>query len=67
MSTCKACRTYYRLSAHNNTANCDDCMSIFGEDDLDIDPAFEADVIELVNPTGRTKPVFFDDDSESMQ
>lgn len=55
MATCKTCGAYYKLTPYNQTQECDDCLDaipgIF-------DSVYEADVIQLTNPSGRTLPVF---------
>ena len=57
MARCVSCGNHYRQTKFNNTNKCEDC--------LDVDSVYDADydleVETLVNPSGKTKPVFYDD------
>lgn len=53
---CKTCGNYFKQSAFNKTDQCEDCIG-FEEEELEsFNNAYEADIFELTNPTGRTKP-----------
>jgi hypothetical protein len=53
MPKCVTCGSRYQLSVYNDTDKCDSCMSLDDEDLSDID--------HLVNPSGKTQPIFYDD------
>jgi hypothetical protein len=67
MATCKTCGAYFKQSSFNSTNECNDCVDTFGVDSYEFDPVYTADVLELTNPSGRTRAVFIDDDQEGMQ
>ena len=56
MAICKTCGNYYKFTAFNKSDQCEDCIG-FVEDELEsLNNAYEADILELTNPTGRTLP-----------
>lgn len=58
MPRCISCGTRYQLTKYNQTSKCEDCIDA----DLYFDNKdYDVDVELLVNPTGKTKPVFYDD------
>lgn len=60
MSTCKTCGAYYKLSVfHSDPSYCEDCDGVTNFSDEERD-----DIESLVNPTGKTAIVRYDDDSE---
>jgi hypothetical protein len=66
MATCKACGAYFKQSPYNNTNECDDCLDTFEGDSQEFDSVYEADILEITNPSGKTRPVFLDNE-EGMQ
>ena len=60
MAECKTCGAYYKLSAFNKTENCEDCSDVLDEELQEYKSAYEVDLIQITNPTGKTKPVFND-------
>lgn len=67
MTTCVICRQYYRLNQwHNSSSTCQNCIDSSATDielanKLSPDSEYELDKAALVNPSGRTKPVFYND------
>jgi len=58
MPTCLTCQNYYRLSPYNDTDHCDLCAYSSTVPMFDDEDTLEVD--HLLNPTGATKPVFYD-------
>ncbi len=56
---CVSCGDYFKRSKHNPTNYCDGCID--AADDVQYDPEFEVEVSQLLNPTGKTQPVFYED------
>lgn len=61
MATCNTCSSYYKLSAFNQSLQCENCQEVLDTDEQDsYDRAYQADMIELTNPSGRTKAVYIE-------
>lgn len=60
MPRCYSCGTKYKESEYNTSGKCDECYDV---DWLYIDDA-QVELDLLVNPSGRTKPVFYDEEPE---
>lgn len=58
MAICKTCAAYYKKNAFNNSDECDDCRDIISYEQESFNQAYEADLIQIKNPSGRTLPVF---------
>ena len=56
---CAACGAYYRLTVYNRTCFCEDCL--VQQDELYTTQA-EIGTEGIVNPSGKTMPVFYDED-----
>lgn len=58
MAQCITCNTYYRSTSYTQSLECEDCT----DDDGNTFDAFDdEDIVEIqhiLNPAGRTKPVF---------
>lgn len=61
MAICKTCGSYYKQTAFNKTDQCEDCIGVLDEEIESLNNAYEADLIQITNPTGKTKPVFNDE------
>lgn len=59
---CTCCGAYFKQTAFNQSTECDGCQDDFEEvSELCPDEAvYEADMIELKNPSGKTLPVFYE-------
>lgn len=57
MLKCYSCGTKFKQSEYNTSGKCNDC---YDDDFLYLDDD-KIDVDLLVNPTGKTKAVFYDD------
>ena len=71
MSTCVTCGSYYRKSVYNNSDECNDCLDIAidildNEDQMTYDESTDPDVFSVVNPSGKTRAVFYDHDVDSF-
>ncbi len=58
MAICTTCKRYYRQSPYNASDQCDECV-----DTLEVPLFDEEDSLEvehLLNPSGTTRPVFYD-------
>ena len=58
---CIICGSYFKASPFNRGPECDDCVDQIEYEIESFERAYEADVLEITNPTGKTKPVFLDD------
>lgn len=60
---CTCCGAYFKQNAFNQSKQCEGCQDDFSElNDLCADESsYEADVVQLVNPSGKTRPIFLDD------
>ena len=56
---CSACGKYYRLTVYNKTCFCDECL--VEQDELYTSQA-DIDSEPIINPSGKTMPVFYDDE-----
>ena len=63
---CSSCGTYYRLTPYNDTCYCDDCLAEQDKVSTENYPDIEVEKQLLLNPTGKTRPVFYDDDSHGF-
>lgn len=62
MTICVTCGEYYRLNTwHNNKLECQNCVDILPNSYVDED--YEVEKTTLLNPTGKTQPVFYEADS----
>jgi hypothetical protein len=61
MTTCVICGEYYRLNSwHSSTVHCQNCVDLQPINSrIDSDYKLEKDA--LLNPSGKTKAVFYDD------
>lgn len=60
MTTCVVCGEYFRLSPwHTNKLECQNCTDVLHSNYVDDD--LEIEKTTLLNPSGKTKPVFYDD------
>jgi hypothetical protein len=57
MTTCTLCGGYFKQSEYNDSDECYDCVDVVPPL---YDSVFEADVQELVNPTGKTQAKFLE-------
>ena len=55
---CIICNTYFKQHAFNRTNECDDCTDMLFPV---IDQETEIDVELMKNPSGKTRPVFYED------
>lgn len=60
MPRCFSCGAKFRQTEYNTSGKCDEC---FDADTYYIDDA-QVELDLLVNPSGRTKAVFYDDEPE---
>ena len=58
MAICRSCSQYYKMSKWNPTDQCEECSFSEPIDMLDEEDSVEVE--HLLNPTGATKPVFYD-------
>ena len=56
--TCKSCGCHYRLDVFSDLDFCQDCID--KPSNAVYDKEYEADVIILTNPQGKTQAVFVD-------
>ena len=59
---CTNCGNYYRLTPYNDTCFCDDCLAEQDMADTSSYPDLEVEKNLLLNPSGKTKAVFYDED-----
>jgi len=65
MTICVSCGDYFRTNAwHNNKLECQNCVdtlptSVVGDED------YEVEKNHLLNPSGKTPAVFYDDRDDS--
>jgi hypothetical protein len=65
MAICISCGTYYRLSPYNSSNECDGCYELAPS--VTYDAEYNADVEQIVNPSGKTRAYIYDDnDSDSF-
>lgn len=57
MPSCVVCKSHYFLTIYNNSKQCDDCQEFLEEKEEEKD---QVDVNILLNPSGKTKPKFYD-------
>lgn len=57
MANCIICGTYFKKTIFNNTSMCDECVTPLPEEDSEM----ELEVELLRNPSGKVKPVMYDD------
>ena len=57
MTTCTVCGCYFKQSEYNEEEECYDCVDVLPPL---YDSAYESDVQELVNPTGKTQAKFLE-------
>ncbi len=62
---CTSCGIYFRLSRFNQSPTCEMCLDDV-KDCVPYESDYEADVQAITNPTGKTKPVFLDEGTESI-
>lgn len=55
---CIICDNYFKKHAFNQSNECDACIDIILPE---IDPETEIDVVIMLNPSGRTPAVFYED------
>lgn len=67
MAICKTCGAYYKKSAFNNSEECELCKDVIDEDQASFEQAYEADLIQIKNPSGRTLPVFQEEGYDSLE
>lgn len=56
---CVSCGEYFRRSKFNPTDYCESCID--EADDVQYDEEEQFEVEQILNPTGKTKPVFYDE------
>ena len=62
---CVTCGSYFRQHSFNRTLECDDCVSVVYEDDLDSEMQVEMSI--LTNPSGKVQPMIYEDrDTDSL-
>ena len=61
MSTCITCGVYYRTSPYNNSLECDSCLTVENDSSFYDDSDTANEVNLLLSPSGRVRPVFYDD------
>lgn len=60
MTICVICGEYYRLNSyHSSKLECQNCIHSLPLGNMY--DGYSEEVNQLVNPTGKTKPVFYDD------
>ena len=65
MTICVSCGDYFRTNAwHNNKLECQNC--VFTLPSMEIDDDVDVEVNHLLNPTGKTQAVFYDDRDDSF-
>jgi Zn finger protein HypA/HybF involved in hydrogenase expression len=58
---CLTCKTYFKQDAWNQTNQCDNCADVVYDVDNDLYQDLDsAERMELMNPSGVTRPVFYD-------
>jgi len=55
---CASCGSYFKQSKFNKSMFCEQCLD-FANDTYDKE--LEDDIAQVLNPSGRTKAVFYDD------
>jgi hypothetical protein len=55
---CISCKKSYKISALSDSEFCEDCINDIM--DSPYDKEYEADVIVLCNPAGKTQPVYIE-------
>lgn len=55
---CVMCKDYFRRSEYNPTDCCEACIDAADDVEYNLD---DVDVQIVLNPTGKTQPVFYDD------
>lgn len=61
MPTCVMCKSYYKQSQYNQTANCDACDTEMSSDPFEMfDDEDIVEIQHILNPTGKTNPIFND-------
>lgn len=55
---CVICGNYFKQTAFNQTNECDECVDIVLPE---IDAETEVDVELMLNPSGKTRAVFYED------
>lgn len=66
MSTCSNCGGYYRLSKfHNDPIHCEDCSVYLPRFPLDEDS--QAEIETVVNPSGKTAPVRYEEVIDELE
>lgn len=61
---CIICGSYYKKHAFNQTNECDNCVDFLLPE---IDPETEVDLEIMLNPSGKTAPVFYEDRDEDPE
>lgn len=56
--TCKSCGCTYKLDVFSDLENCQDCLD--KDTNMVYDKDYEADVLILTNPQGKTQAVYVD-------
>lgn len=56
--TCVSCNCSYKQDSFSDLENCPDCLD--KEDNAVYDKEYEADVLILTNPQGKTQAVYID-------
>jgi hypothetical protein len=56
---CITCNRYFKQNAFNKTAECEECLDAAF---LNLDSEVQVDFELLKNPSGKTIPVFYDDE-----
>lgn len=64
MTICVLCGDYYRMNMwHSNRLECQNCVDTAPKEYSDEDYQLEKNT--LLNPSGKTQPIFYDDRDDS--
>lgn len=64
MTICVSCGDYFRTNAwHNDRNTCQNCVDVLPTAPIDED--YEVEKNHLLNPSGKTPAVFYDDHDDS--